>query len=1062
MLDERTRPAAEDLRFRSGATGDHILDIYLEACEMGGKPLPELLSLIFNELGELDSDNFEFRVNSSTRRLQFRFGVFITPENGWHDVAGGSLLQSRGEWQANMPYEQTDLVSHNENIYLCLVKHSCATFNTSCWQRLIEFSHLDSLRQEVATNTAQVAADKASVNTMKNQVAADKTTATTAAAQAAARAANTSTSEVNSKISETNSKLSEVNSKASETASKAAEINSKASETNSKASETASKAAETNSKASETAAKLSETNSKQSEVNAKGSETASKASEIAAKASETKAKTYETNCDAFSSSANSAADNALAQYEMSVQMANNASAAAERAEAAASVATGAMVDGGGVNLSGGTYPLPLRVGGNSVSTFWKVTVGGTVSGEVYGVGDTLVYSKTLASYYKIDNTEAVTSVNNKTGAVTLVAADLPTLQPNDPTLTAMAIQPTAADKVIYFTGLDVASTMTVTAAARTLLDDYSIAAMQTTLGVSPITDTAQRKSIGSTFTTVAGSWYRIATTAVNIGRNSGTFRLYWAVGNDNGHARFTCDMINAAAISIEQLAYAAQGSLGFDAMRFVYHPTATGNYAHIEVRALGAMASCVVNTEVIDPLGWLLTTPNTPGSVPAGYNASQFNFVPDLVPNTYAKVTINREGRVVSGGPLLASDIPSLDWSKITSGLPTTLAGYGITDALPSTGNAVSASKLATARDISLYGDGTATFTFDGSANATAQLTLATTGVAAGTFTKVTVDTKGRVTGGSGLTPADIPSLDWSKITSGTPTTLAGYGISGALAEIGAAPLNHTHSYLPLAGGALTGDVTGKRVITTGTGNDYNLGGVELTGNGATNTIFPTLGFHQPTQFASSIQLRAGGDFRFYAQGLATYASIRANTFYENDVALSSKYAPISHTHAYMADGGSYGTMTLNNWFRSTGATGWYSETYGGGWHMTDTTWIRAYNGKKVYVASTDGDAFNTAGGVYAAGNGNFNDVYIRSDIRLKSNIEPITNALAKVKRLTGNLYDKAGVREAGLIAQELAEVQPESAYLNEDGFLSIAHAGALALIVEAIKELDAKVEALQ
>lgn len=1017
MLDERTRPAAEDLRFRSGATGDHILDIYLEACEMGGKPLPELLSLIFNELGELDADNFEFRVNSNTRRLQFRFGVFIAPEDGWCDVAGGSLLQSRGDWQANMPYEQTDLVSHNENIYLCLVKHSSATFNTSCWQRLIEFSHLDSLRQEVATNTEQVAADKASVNTMKNQVAADKTTATTAAGQAAASAANTSTSEVNSKTSETNSKLSEVNSKASETASKAAEINSKSSEANSKASETASKAAETNSKASETAAKLSETNSKQSEVNAKGSETASKASEIAAKASETKAKTYEINCDAFSSSANSAADNALAQYEMSVQMANNASAAAERAEAAASVATGAMVDGGGVNLSGGTYPLPLRVGGNSVSTFWKVTVGGTVSGEAYGVGDTLVYSKTLASYYKIDNTESVTSVNGKTGAVALVAADLPTLQPNDPTLTAMAIQPTAADKVIYFTGLDVASTMTVTAAARTLLDDYSITAMQTTLGVSPITDTAQRKSIGSTFTTVAGSWYRIATSAVNIGRNSGTFRLYWAVGNENGHARFTCDMINAAAISIEQLAYAAQGSLGFDAMRLVYHPTATGNYAHIEVRALGAMASCVVNTEVIDPLGWLLTTPNTPGSVPAGYYASQFNFVPDLVPNTYAKVTINREGRVVSGGPLLASDIPSLDWSKITSGIPTTLAGYGITDALPSTGNAVSASKLATARDISLYGDGTATFTFDGSANATAQLTLATTGVAAGTFTKVTVDTKGRIASGDILSASDIPALDWGKITTGRPTTLAGYGITDALAA--SANAVSASKWATARTLILTGGVTGS---------------VSIDG-------------------AANVSLTATVTDNGHAHTIANVTGLQA--------ALDGK-AAASHTHAYMADGGSYGTLYLSNWFRSTGATGWYNETYGGGWHMTDTTWIRAYNGKKVYVASTDGDAFNTAGGVYAAGNGNFNDVYIRSDIRLKSNIEPITNALAKVKRLTGNLYDKAGVREAGLIAQELAEVQPESVYLNADGTLSIAHAGALALIVEAIKELDAKVEALQ
>jgi uncharacterized protein (TIGR02145 family) len=36
---------------------------------------------------------------------------------------------------------------------------------------------------------------------------------------------------------------------------------------------------------------------------------------------------------------------------------------------------------------------------------------------------------------------------------------------------------------------------------------------------------------------------------------------------------------------------------------------------------------------------------------------------------------------------LVATDIPGLDWSKITTGKPTTLAGYGITDAVNTTGN---------------------------------------------------------------------------------------------------------------------------------------------------------------------------------------------------------------------------------------------------------------------------------------------------------------------------------------------------------------------------------------
>ena len=48
--------------------------------------------------------------------------------------------------------------------------------------------------------------------------------------------------------------------------------------------------------------------------------------------------------------------------------------------------------------------------------------------------------------------------------------------------------------------------------------------------------------------------------------------------------------------------------------------------------------------------------------------------------------------------------------------------------------------------------------------------------------------------------------------------------------------------------------------------------------------------------------------------------------------------------------GSPVGTIYASNWFRSIGTTGWYSETYGGGWYMSDTSWIRNWGSKAVYL----------------------------------------------------------------------------------------------------------------
>ena len=72
-------------------------------------------------------------------------------------------------------------------------------------------------------------------------------------------------------------------------------------------------------------------------------------------------------------------------------------------------------------------------------------------------------------------------------------------------------------------------------------------------------------------------------------------------------------------------------------------------------------------------------------------------------------------------------------------------------------GNSNTANTLSTARNLSLTGDATATLTsFDGSANVSAGLTLATVNTNVGTFTKVTVNGKGLVTAAANAILNDI------------------------------------------------------------------------------------------------------------------------------------------------------------------------------------------------------------------------------------------------------------------------------------------------------------------
>jgi hypothetical protein len=94
---------------------------------------------------------------------------------------------------------------------------------------------------------------------------------------------------------------------------------------------------------------------------------------------------------------------------------------------------------------------------------------------------------------------------------------------------------------------------------------------------------------------------------------------------------------------------------------------------------------------------------------------------------------------------------------------------------------------------------------------------------------------------------------------------------------------------------------------------------------------------------------------------------------------------------------------------------------------------------------------------------------YYTSDNRLKNNIQPIENALDKVNQLGGYTFDwneelqkaRKG-HDIGVMAQEVQSVLPEVVIERENGYLGVDYQKLVPVLIEAIKELTAKVELLE
>jgi predicted small metal-binding protein len=109
--------------------------------------------------------------------------------------------------------------------------------------------------------------------------------------------------------------------------------------------------------------------------------------------------------------------------------------------------------------------------------------------------------------------------------------------------------------------------------------------------------------------------------------------------------------------------------------------------------------------------------------------------------------------------------------------------------------------------------------------------------------------------------------------------------------------------------------------------------------------------------------------------------------------------------------------------------------------------------------------ATSSSYGLYVTGNIYTTGVLTQySDVRKKTDIVTIDNALEKVIRMRGVYFTKIGEKEkgrqTGVIAQEINEILPEVVIHAKDvDEYSVAYGNAIGVLIEAIKELNVKLD---
>jgi predicted secreted protein len=130
----------------------------------------------------------------------------------------------------------------------------------------------------------------------------------------------------------------------------------------------------------------------------------------------------------------------------------------------------------------------------------------------------------------------------------------------------------------------------------------------------------------------------------------------------------------------------------------------------------------------------------------------------------------------------------------------------------------------------------------------------------------------------------------------------------------------------------------------------YHNGTLELVNN----VTRPSLGLHWAGVVASTISIEASGRIAIMNNPGTSYENLIANQIISGaDIQATTFVSANNYVTGGRVwsgyDSGVAGAISANNWFRSSGQTGWINDSYGGGIYMVDSSWLRTYGSKNFY-----------------------------------------------------------------------------------------------------------------